>query len=455
MLRKLLLNRVGVPVAERLRGWPVSRYLRELLEAQNWPPQRIRATQDARLAALVQHAYETVPFYKRLFDSRGLTPDDVRTADDLPKLPILTKQDMRDNLQDLVSTAYDASRLAVLSSSGSTGEPFRYYMSEDERARKWAALYRLWRWAGYEMGDRFVNVAVAPHRAFRSNKLWMCLESRLSGMLALSASELYEHTAEEYLRRVVRFRPTMVRGYASSLYYLAEVQAQRGLYMRAKCVCTTGETLFDFQRELIEDAYGCRVYDGYGGEGMVIAGQCGHGDGYHTSGDILIVEIVDSQGNRCPPGVEGQVVLTDLMRYSMPFIRYNIQDVAALSDEVCSCGMGLPVLTKLSGRLTDIGVTPSGKSIVVHFFTGMFMKMAPDVDGFQVVQERPDLFILNIVPGRDFGKVKQEILDKTREYVGPDVEVQINLTDSIPLTSAGKRRLFISKCGVKAAGGLG
>ena len=451
MIREVIVRHIGFPVAEKLKGWPVSKYLRELERSQWLSPEEITKLQNEKLAEITRYAYDTVPFYKRLFNDRGMKPSDVQTIDDLPRLPILTKEDMRKNLDDLVSSDYKKSELVEASSSGSTGEPFQYYISEDEKARKWAGLYMLWNWAGFKMGDRHINFVAGPHRAFKSSRPLLWLESKLSGMRTISALELYEGNADEFLKEFARFKPKMIRGYASSLYYLAQSVKRHVIPLTAKAVCTTGETLFEFQRELIESVFKSKVYDGYGGEGMVIAGQCGCSSGYHINAADVILEIVDSSGRRCPPGVQGQVVLTDLNRHSMPFIRYNVQDVATFSDAICSCGRGFPMLSSIAGRLTDIGVTPSGKSIVVHFFTGMFMKMAPHVNGFQVVQEQPGLFVLNIVPGIEFETVRQEILDKTCAYVGSDVDVQIQVVDHIPATTAGKRRLFISKCGIPAA----
>jgi phenylacetate-CoA ligase len=448
-----LVKRIGLPIAEQLRGMHVSKYLGELLRTQWLSSDELRHLQNAKLARLIDHAYRTVPLYREIMDRGGLCPADITCVEDLPKLPILTKEIIRANYPDkTISSAFDASKLIVMTSSGSTGEPFRYSITNDEKAVKWAGLYRFWNWAGYEMGDRIVNLTAFPPRAFKGSKVIGFLESRFSGILGLPANELYKDNADEFVAKIAAFRPKTIRGYASSLYYLAEAMSEKGVKMDVNSVCTTGETLFDFQRELMESFYGCRVYDGYGGEGMEIAGQCGEDPGYHISAESVILETVGPDGKVCEPGVEGQVVLTDLNHYSMPFIRYNIQDMAVRSDRVCSCGRGLPMLDKLSGRLTDIGVSPSGKSIHVHFFTALFMRIAPRVTSFQIVQERPDLIVVTVVPGEGFDQAREEIVSTTQGYVGADVQVELVIVDEIPPTSGGKRRLFISKCGIRAAG---
>ncbi len=446
------VKKIGLPMAERLRGMYVGRYLKELLRTQWLSLDEIRSIQDAKLTKLIDHAYRTVPFYREVMDKCGLVPDDITCVDDLPKLPILTKDIIRANYPDkMISTVFDASKLVVMTSSGSTGEPFRYVLSDDEKAIKWAGLYRFWKWAGYEMGDRIVNLTAFPPKAFKHNKLIGFLESRFSGMLGLPAFDLYDKNASEYVEKIAAFKPNTLRGYASTLYYLAEIMSGKGVSLKLNSVCTTGETLFEFQRELMESVYGCKVYDGYGGEGMETAGQCGHDPGYHINAENIILETVGPDGAVCGPGVEGQVVLTDLNRYAMPFIRYNIQDVAVKSDRICSCGRGLPMLEKVSGRLSDIGITPSGKPIYVHFFTLMFSKITPEVVSFQIVQERPDVMVVAIVPGKGFDAVRGDILSKIQAYVGDDVTLKLELVDEIPTTLGGKRRYLISKCGIQPA----
>jgi len=445
-----LVRHVGLPIAEKLKGWPIRRYLRELEESQWWPPEQLRQLQNEKLARLVEHSYATVPFYREVFDSRGLRPEDVRTVDDLVKLPIVTKAEIRENFPDrIVSEAFKNTKLVTLTSSGSTGEPFRYYLSEDEKARKWAGLFRFWTWAGFRLGDRYAVLGARPYRAFQEGFLSF-LEAKFSGVLNIPAFDMYEGAVGEYVRKLVKFRPLMLRGYSSCLHFLAETVKRQGINISLKAVCSTGETLFDFQRELIESVFKCKVYDAYGGEGMETAGQCDVGT-YHINAEGVYVEIVDDQGSRLPPGASGQIVLTDLNHYSMPFIRYNIQDMGILSDKRCACGRGLPVFEKILGRLADIGVTPSGKAIVVEAFHVIFMKHVDAAASFQVVQERPDLVVLNIVPGPRFEELRSAVMHAMQETVGDDVTVQLEVVDRIPPLKSGKRRTFISKCGIQAA----
>ncbi len=451
-LDSFLRKKIGIPAAERLKGWPVRRYLRELEESQWRTPEQIRALQNEKLALLIDHAYNSVPYYRQVMDERGLTPADIRGVDDLSKLPLLTKETFRAQFPDgMISSKYDAGKLVTMTSSGSTGEPFKYYMSEDEKARKWAGLFRFWSWSGWSIGDRYAFLMAFPIRAFKNNKIAALIEDRFSGLMTIPAFQFFEEDASGHVDRLLKFRPLMLRGYASSIYHLAQIVQSRGLNMSLRAVCSTGETLFDFQREFIESVMRCKVFDGYGSEGMEIAGQCDAG-GYHVNAESVIVEIIGADDKPCPAGIPGRVILTDLNHYSMPFIRYDVQDVATGLDSACSCGRGLPVLKQIVGRLADIGVTPSGKGVVVHHFTVLFMKNVGAVDAFQVVQEEPDLFIISVVPGPRFEELRSQVLETLQVYLGNDVKIELKPVDRIPVTRGGKRRLFISKCGVQGAG---
>lgn len=440
------LERVVVPVVGRIQGIPVDRYWRQLEESQWWSPEEIRALQWRKLKRLLDHAYERVPYYRRRMDEAGVTPADIQTWEDVARLPISTKEDVRAAFpHDTVARGADTKKLILYASSGSTGEPFRYYISREEKARRWAIVFRYWSWAGLLPGIPYANLTGEAPGAFKRNRRLKGVEHWGMRVLELPAFGLYEGNVAHYVDRIRRFRPRLMRGYASTMYYLARYLKGAGESLPLQAVLTMGETLYPHQRALIEETFGCPVYDVYGGEAMEAAAQCGHHRGYHINAESILVEVVGQEGQPLPPGERGQLVLTNLDNYAMPFIRYNIQDVGTLSQEMCPCGRGLPLLESVEGRLTDIFVTPSGKILVVHFFTLLLMR-AEGVEQYQVVQERPERIVLRLVPNERYTRQEEEsLLSRIRQYVGPDVEVVTELVDSIPLTRTGKRRFFISQ----------
>lgn len=452
MIRRLLIGGLGMPIVGAIKGWPVSSKLRELNQTQWLPAEKLRDIQSQKLVKLVRHAYDTVPFYKRLFDELHISPDDIRGIQDHHKLPILTKEIIRTNYPDaLISTAFDKGKLTEKATSGSTGEPFKFVMSGEEKGYKWASLFRFWSWAGWQPGDRYILLSALPLGALKSTSLGSAVEQTISGMKQLSTYHVDKDVAVDYLKRIRDYYPAMVRGYASTLHHLAEIAQQEGIEARVGAVCTTGETLFRFQRELIEKAFKCRLFDAYGGDSVEVAGQCERGS-YHINAENCLVEIVDEDGHKVPNGTMGQVVVTDLNSLSMPFIRYNLQDAAELSDELCPCGRGLPLMKRIYGRLTDVGITPSGRAIIAHHFTFLMTKYEGIVRAFQVTQRRQDRFRVTIVRGPGFD-LQMDKLDKDlRDIVGPDVGLTYEFVDSLPEVPGGKRRLFVSNSGMRAAG---
>lgn len=438
------LERVAMPAVGWALGMPVARYWRELEESQWWSPEELRALQWRKLKRLLEHAYRRVPYYRRRMDEAGVTPDDIQTWEDLPRVPISTKEDLRAAFpHGTVAAGVDRRRLLISASSGSTGEPFRYYLTRDEKARRWALVFRYWAWAGLRPGVPYANLTRSVPGAFHHAGWLARLEQCLVRVLELPALDFSEENAGEYLARVRRFRPQVMRGYASSLYYLATYLRERGETLPLRAVLTLGETLYPHQREAIGQAFACPVYDAYGAEAMEVAAQCGHHAGYHINAESILVEVVDTEGNPLPPGERGQLVLTNLENYAMPFVRYNIQDVGVLSEERCPCGRGLPLLRAVEGRLSDLIITAAGKILASPFF-GMLM-MHAEVEQYQFVQERSDRIVLRLVPNaRCSAEEEARILKEVQRYVGLGVEVVVERVEEIPLTRGGKRRWFIS-----------
>jgi len=438
----------AMPLAEVIKGWPVSRYIADLEESQWWSPQQLKEMQNEKLRKMVKHAYENVQHYREVFDECGLTPDDIKSMDDLPKLPILTKDTVRAKFPDgITSRIHDRRSLIVGKSSGSTGEPLRYFLTGPEKAFKWACLYRMWRWAGYDFGRRYVNFTVLAQLAFRGVPGLEWLERKITRALILQAKEMNAKNVGDFVRRIADFHPVVIKGHPSTCYYMARYMAEHDLrFSGVHGTICNGETLVPYVRELISDRFGCGVWDTYGSEGIETAAQCSPTSYHHVTAEAVITEVCDERGEPVPYGTEGRLVVTALDKWAMPFIRYDTQDMASMTDQTCSCGRGLPLLSSVKGRMVDMGLSPSGKLLSVYAFTPLFA-ITPGIDAWQVVQESAGELVVKIQPATSFDKsVVQSIEKEIKDYVGDDVEVTIQLVDEIPLTSGGKRRFFISKC---------
>ncbi len=436
-----------LPIGSRLAGYgDFLPYLQQLEQSQWWSPEQIRALQDAKLRRLIAHVYDHVPFYRQVMDERGLTPADIQTVDDLVKLPIVDKKVLTKYYDTtLRDHSIPRKHLIHATSSGSTAERLHYWTTKAQKAKKWAGLFRWWEMVGYEFGDSYVTFQLAPNQGFKNWPLVGQLEWLLLRHHWLSAQEMTDDVLARYIEDLRSWQPKLFRSYASTVYYLARRMNERGLQVTIPAILTTGETLTDHMRETIEQAFAPgRVFNEYGGDGMQIAAECEMHRGLHINAETYIVEII-KDGKRASEGELGEVVLTNLEATATPFIRYNIHDVAALTWEPCQCGRGLPRLSHLEGRLTDMFVTSDGHWLTVHQFTAFFAKLHA-VKAFQVIQKAVDLIVIKLVVDDRFQPSDEKrIVETFRRYMGPNTRFELQFVDEIPVSPVGKRRFFISE----------
>ena len=220
--------------------------------------------------------------------------------------------------------------------------------------------------------------------------------------------------------------------------------------LRPKAIITGGEQLYDYQRELFREVFGCETFSHYGAwEALSIACECSQHSGYHIAAENVIVEIVDDDDKPVAVGKEGRILVTNLHNYAMPFIRYDIGDEGTLSDQACPCGRGLPLLATLSGRTCDIIFTRSGKSIPSTGLPRLFFASL-GVQQYQIVQENFEKMVVKIVFDREYPQshvdgLIGEIIRQWRPILGEDMDITVEFVDQIPPTREGKRRVVISK----------
>jgi phenylacetate-CoA ligase len=439
-----LARHVLYPAADTLTGARVTKYLLEFEETQWWDRERLRELQNDKLRALVKHAYQNVPYYRRVMDERGLSDKDIRSVEDLPNLPILTKGDIRRNFDDLKATGFHRWRPFLNATSGSTGEPLRYYIDINAVSAAWAGTFRGWEWAGYKLGDKRVTLAGSSLVSDKRPSLTTRLRWLIERNLPLSAVHMDKQTMAVYASRIAEYAPRFLRGYPSALYTLALYLEQQGIRnIRPNAVFTTAEVLLPHQREAISGQFGCDVFDHYSCfDGGPQAMECAEHAGYHVSVERAVVELVDARGRWVPPGCAGEIISTDLYNYAMPFIRYAVGDRAIGSDEHCPCGRSLPLIRSIEGRTTDVialgnGVTLSGPALTLAFKDCRIHK-------YQVVQEGDRKLVIKVVKAAGYTTADTErFLGIIRHHAGEGIDIDIQYADDIPTTAAGKYRFII------------
>ncbi|MBN1367623.1 MAG: phenylacetate--CoA ligase family protein [Dehalococcoidales bacterium] len=436
------------------RGTRTIGCLHDLEISQWWPKDRILALQRERLSRLLRHAYDNVPYYHRIFDERGLKPSDIKSVEDLAKLPLLDKRIIRRNFDLIKARNIPAEDFLPLSTSGSTGEPLLFYSTKVDRYNwGYARTLRARRWAGYDIGDKAAEFG-AIQTDITTLKFFTDETKRYFTRVMLSdVRRISDATLPQIARKLVSYNPKFLFGYPSALDLLSRYFQKHGpVNLRLEAVMTNSEQLYDYQRELFRKVFNCETYSRYGSwEVHVVAAECAERNGYHIAVEDVIVEIVDDAGNPLPPGVTGRILLTNLHNYAMPFIRYDIGDTAALSDKACPCGReGLPLMVNLNGRADAVIFTPSGKYIPGRALPGGRFFAGLGIAKFQIVQESVDELVFNIVPDKYNNPAPQDLISREievcyRPILGPEVAIKVQFVSQIPPDKSGKMNVIVSK----------
>lgn len=408
-----------------------------LLESQFWPLSVIREFQWNKLQMLVRHASVNVPYYRTLFGQLGLVPEDIVTLDDFARLPVLTKLDIQGSFNQLISEGIDCSGLELNSTGGSTGVPLNFY--QDENYLQWADAARIRAWY-YMPGGRESDVEAVLWGAVRDIGQRVTLKKMLynllrEGALLLNTFDLDDQTLRTYLRHFNLVRPRLLRGYASSLYYVACFIEKNGLKIhKPMAVISSTEVLHKRMRDVIERVFGCKVFDSYGcREISQIATECETHNGLHI---VFENQYVELDGN--------DIIVTNLNNYLMPFIRYKVGDLASAIDNTpCSCGRHSPRIVSLMGRDNDNIELPNGKVINGEFFEFLFFGM-PSVIQYQVVYHKKSERLVIKLHVRDNTINAGDVVINTMQDKFGFSGVDIEYGDVFDRTPTGKLRFVYS-----------
>jgi phenylacetate-CoA ligase len=436
-----------------LHKWTITskarKHYEELNQSQWLSPAQIREYQEQKLRKLVRHAYQHVPFYRQRFDEAGIRPHDIQSLDDLSKLPLLSKQDVRDNIYfDLMADNHRKSEILRIQTSGSTGEPFVCFADRNQLEIRWAATQRGLEWTGYRFGDKQARLWHQTIGMSFSQIVREKIDALFLRRLFIPAFELSDKNLDTFIRQIVRHQPFLVDGYAESLNFLAQYVQERGIPgFRPKAIVSSAQSLPDQSRAIIENAFQCKVSDKYGSrEFSGIAYECEAHEGHHIVAESYIVEVL-KDGRPAQSGEVGEVVITDLSNQCLPFIRYRIGDLAIAADNstACSCGRGLPKIGKIEGRIQAIIRGTNGCYLPGAFFPHFFKDYDFIIRQYQVVQEELGAIRLRVIKAPAFNdETFQEVLRALRKFLGADMRIDFEFVDSIPMVRTGKRQGSIS-----------
>jgi len=427
-----------MPIGDYLTRNKVTHYIDFYEKSQYWPIEQIISKQNSMLISTINDAYNNIPFYKELWDSANIKPDQISSVADLPKLPIVTKDMLRNEFPN-GTTKKTKFPFNDYSTSGSTGSPFTVRIDNDSMSRARALMFLRSMMAGYKPGDSILQTGMSTDRGFLKG-----LKDKIFNITYCQAFDLSNSVLDNYLEQLISNNCKYVIGYAQSIFLLAKRAEINGCNIQLNGVVSWGSNMLSEYRSKIEPVFGCKVYDSYGvGEGMQIASQCEYGN-FHSFALHVVSEICQD-GLPVNPGHMGEIVLTRLDAGAMPLIRYRVGDCGTMSsDKTCPCGRNLPILQSIDGRTSDIVSTPSGNKLIVEFFNGIF-QYAPTISNFQIIQHSTQSIKVKIVTTDDFTlddweKVKNLILEKGDN----ELIVEMEQVSEIPLEASKKRRYIKS-----------
>ncbi len=442
-MNPLLLRKIIYPAYRAFRRDDVLRYLGEMHRVQVLEPDQIRAYQWTKIKPLLEHAAANVPYYRRVFADIGAEPGDFKSEDDLRAFPVLRKSHIRENLEDLIADGYPRSHLSHDETGGSTGQNLFFYVDRASSEARRANNVRMNEWIDVEIGDRWAFLWGVRFRVAGAARFKAAVRNWLTNTVVFSAYRMDEASVRSYLKRLRRFKPDVMMGYPSALAHLSQTMREASLgSFSPGLILVSGETLYDWQRELIEATFGTRVYNHYGCcEFGALARECRYRNGLHLACERVLLETVPVARTGDGEDVK-EIIMTDLDDYGMPFIRYAIEDHGDLDWEPCDCGLKLPRLRSMLGRAYDVVRAPNGNYLGGTFW-GHLLK--ENVEKFQVVQDEIDRVRIAIVPDGEFGeRQRKQAIERVRKACGDQMRVEFEIKDDIETTRSGKHRYIIS-----------
>lgn len=404
------------------------------------------AFQSGRLRRIVRHAYHRVPYYRQVFDSEGLKPEDIRGVEDLPRIPVSSRSDIQAlSPEQICAKGLDLDSLLVRRTSGSSGAPLTIRRQRWEERLLQGLRLRYTADHGPGWRSQRADIGYSAGQA-----LWDSVPRRvpLHQRLGLARRFVLEWDIpkDELIDRLAATRTETLVGAPSVLCWRADelTPADRGR-LHIRHVITGGETLTKDIRERVERGWGATVYDNYGSHEFVFIGnQRLDGQGYRVCGESLIVEVL-RDGKPVGPGEEGELVGTALHSFAMPFLRYRLGDVVEVGADEDPAAVSVTTLAHISGRTMDRFLLPGGRVVHPYAIANVLRDGEPWVRRFQISQPERARLHIQVVPLEKPGADRLEVMARRleRKFEGA-LSIEVQLVDKLPSAAGGKFQPYLS-----------
>lgn len=416
-------------------------YSRALEKSSRLSGKELTRFQEVRLREMVRHCARNIPYYQDLFRELGLEAEDIRTAADLHKLPLLEKKTVQDNFDKFIDKRRYNMLCRVASTSGTTGMPARFVRDFDAINFEHAAVWRQWRRAG---DDGLKRISLRGGLVVPSEQsqppFWKY--DPVNRELQMSSYHLSQENSLAYIGKIVEFQPRVLYCGPSMGFVLAKFFNYYGVKYTFDMVFTSSESLEPDVRRYIEETFSTRIHDWYGqAERVAAIGQCPYGN-YHIQEDYSLVELIES-----PQAEDGyEIVGSQFCNKVMPLLRYRTEDfVQTGANALCPCGSAFRTVEKIIGRSYGYLMTPEGYSIAITTHIPCGIENLIEV---QFYQEKPEEVVLNVISNGELtDNDKERLVTNTRKYTSPQMNVIVREVRHIPRGPNGKFVNIISKVG--------
>lgn len=403
--------------------------------------------QNFYLKRLIRYSYENVEFYHKTLKKINLNPVEIKTINDLTKLPIIDKNIIRNYYDEFLPKTFTKSEYIERSTGGTTGIPLRYRITRYNRFLAGALTYRMWKRANYILGDNILIIGGSSIVPNENQFLKKFITRIVRNALYLDSFNLSRTNFISTYKDIIKFNPKFIYGYPSAIEYFGNWLYNNGLFLKdIKGIVTTSEKLYVQIRNNIEKYFNVDVFDYYGlNDGGISAGECNEKNGLHIDIERGILEVIDNKTLNLT-NEEGEIIATSLFNYAMPFIRYRTGDIGKLSNENnhSKCNINLPILEEIKGRTVDILITPEGNAIHGWFFLYIFWTYYEGIVQYKIEQRKKDEINIYIVPDKEknYSKTLEKIQIAVNKRV-PNWHLNFYLKDKISYEN--KRKFIINK----------
>ena len=449
--KKFAAEKLFIPLLYKYWNVPVFEHYRNLIESEKWSLSRVIELQRNKLTEIMKHAYLFVPYYQKVLTEMGASLEDMKNPEMIHSFPILTKEIIQERFNELADPNFKKRDYTVEHTSGSAGQPTKVRRDLNARAAVHAATWHSNNWIGWELGDPWVWLwgrLSTTKTSWKSSYLnWY--KAKLTGEVFFNIYGLDKEKIHKFVDMMKSTVPAIIVGYTNALFHLCNLIKEENIPLRSpRGVVTTAETLFPYQRELIEEVMGCKVYDRYSSSEVgPIAAECSAHEGLHLIMENTYMECIQEDKTPTPDGQPGKVLITDLNNRAMPLIRYDLGDLAIIKPlSQCSCGRSHQRLEKIVGRISDVIVLPGERFLFPEDLGEIFYPL-DSIRKFQVIHEQPTKIkvLLVLKKKSDFVHLVDLMYKQLQEACGNGIDLELSLVDDIPIQGSGKHQICISK----------